>query len=143
MRVRTVSNLIFAISLSFLLASIFADDDETEQTRLRLAEKGFSKSDVNDLVAMAKRRSGSSGIDLSEFAGTMGLVIIESDPSGADIRIDYHEPDCYSRTTSRCWLQAGEHPITLTKQGYHTENASLDVHPMQRSVFHVVLKPVQ
>lgn len=111
-----------------------------EVVRSTLTAKGFSKPEIDSLETAAHKRTPPKGIDVAEYAGTMGLIIIESEPSGALIRIDHQQPDCPNHTTSRCWLQGGTHVITLTKQGFETETATCEVLPMERTTFHRVLR---
>lgn len=144
--------------------------DPVQTVREKFHARGFSDRDIDDLVATvsqierrtdATTTTGSptpshaqmmapSGKELAadfnargfvDLATSMGLVVIESIPTGASIKLDNQSPDCGEKTSVRCWVPQGTHTITLTMEGYWPESGTCDVPAMGRIPFTRTLRP--
>jgi hypothetical protein len=126
-------------------------DDDVETVRGAFHAKGFSDREIDQLVATVSQKMrredatmSSLTVDPQRFvnlATSMGLVVVESTPPGASVKIDNENPSCGEKTSLRCWVHKGAHNITLTMDGYWPESGTCEVSAEDRVTFSRTLRP--
>jgi PEGA domain-containing protein len=92
-----------------------------------LESAGLSKNDAELATFSAWLQLKKSGhavtsvstADLENVIETFGLLIVDSEPSEADVTIDANP--CSTVTECRYWVPPGSHEIVISKKGYQSE----------------------